>query len=124
MKQLPATILAVVKEGKIVPRRDVDKFKLESYIKNLDEGSVIQITYEENSDGTYPQISKLQACTREIANYLGYTHEEVKDMIKVKVGLYDSEANIKSFADCSKDELSSAIQAAIELGETVGFPLQ
>jgi hypothetical protein len=27
----------------------------------------------------------------------------------------------KSFADCSKDELSLAIQAAMEIGEDVGF---
>ena len=86
---------------------------------------MIQITYEEASvDGTYAQISKLQACTRELAKYLGYSHDEIKDMIKVRAGLYDSESNIKSFADCSKEELSLAIQAALDFGEQVDFPLQ
>lgn len=125
MKQLPVTILFKYEDGKLVPKRDMDKFKLENYLKSLEEGDTIQVTYEEqNVDGTYAQISKLQACTRELAKYLGYSHDEIKDMIKVRAGLYDSEANIKSFADCSKEELSLAIQAALDFGEQVDFPLQ
>ena len=125
MKKLPVSILFKVEDGKLVPKRDMDKFKLENYMKTLEEGEVIQITYEEASvDGTYAQISKLQACTRELAKYLGYSHDEIKDMIKVRAGLYDSESNIKSFADCSKEELSLAIQAALDFGEQVDFPLQ
>ena len=125
MKQLPVTILFKYEDGKLVPKRDMDKFKLENYLKSLEEGDSIQVTYEEQSvDGTYAQISKLQACTRELAGYLGYTHEEVKDMIKVRAGLYDAEANIKSFRDCSKEELSLAIQTVLEFGDQIGFPLQ
>jgi hypothetical protein len=30
----------------------------------------------------------------------------------------------KSFGECSKDELSLAIQAIIEIGEEVNFPIQ
>ena len=30
----------------------------------------------------------------------------------------------KSFGDCSRDDLSLAIQAAIEIGEEVNFPLR
>jgi len=81
MKQLPVTILLKMEDGKLVPKRDMDKHKLEVYVKNLQEGDTIQVTYEEQStDGTYAQISKLQACTRELANHLGYSHEEIKDM--------------------------------------------
>ena len=124
MKQLPVTILLKMEDGKLVPKRDMDKHKLEVYVKNLQEGDTIQVTYEEQStDGTYAQISKLQACTRELANHLGYSHEEIKDMIKVKAGLYTAEGDIKSFAECSKDELSLAIQTALQLGEQVDFPL-
>ena len=125
MKQLPVTVLLKMEDGKLVPKRDMDKFKLENYLKGLEEGQTIQVTYEEYaSDGTYAQISKLQACTREIAKYLGYTHDEVKDMVKLKAGLFDAEANLKSFGDCSKEELSLAIQAVFDLGEQVDFPLQ
>lgn len=125
MKLLPINILLKLEDGKLVPKRDVDKYKLENYLKSLEEGTVLQVTYEEHStDATYAQLSKIQACTRELANYLGYSHTEVKDMVKVKAGLYDSESNIKSFADCSKEELSSAIEVVIQMGEQVGFALQ
>ena len=119
------TILLKMENGTLVPKRDIDKYTLRNYVANVEEGATIQVTYEEQStDGTYAQISKLQACTRELANYLGYKHEEVKDMIKLKAGLYNDEGDLRSFADCSKEELSLAIQTALELGDQVDFPLQ
>lgn len=125
MKQLPTTILLKMENGILVPKGNIDKYALQHYLMNVEEGTTIQVTYEEQStDGTYAQISKLQACTRELANYLGYSHREVKDMIKVRAGLYNSEGDIKSFAACSKEELSLAIQFALDLGEQVDFPLQ
>jgi hypothetical protein len=125
MKQLPMTILLKMENGALVPKRDVDKYTLRNYVMNVEEGATIQVTYEEQStDGTYAQISKLQACTRELSKFLGYTHEEVKDIVKHKANLYSPEGDFKSFADCSKEELSLAIQAALELGEQVDFPLQ
>jgi hypothetical protein len=125
MKQLPITILLEMRDGVLVPKTELAKYALANYLKNVDEGALIQVTYEEKStEGTYAQISKLQACTRELANYLGYSHEEVKDMIKVKAGLYKSDGDIKSFADCTKEELSLAIQLALDLAEQVDFPLQ
>jgi hypothetical protein len=125
MKQLPMTILLKMENGALVPKRDVDKYALRNYVLNVEEGATIQVTYEEQStDGTYAQISKLQACTRELSKFLGYTHEEVKDIVKHKANLYSPEGDFKSFADCSKEELSLAIQAALELGEQVDFPLQ
>lgn len=125
MKQLPLTILFKLENGVLVPKRDVDEYKLLDYLKNVDEGAVLQVTYEEYSeDGTYAQISKLQACTRELAIYLGYSHKEVKDMVKHKTGLYTPDGDLKSFAHCSKEELSLAIQSVLDLGEKVDFPLQ
>jgi hypothetical protein len=125
MKQLPLTVLLKMEDGKLVPKRDIDKYKLQNYLKNVEEGATIQVTYEEQStDGTYAQISKLQACTRELANHLGYSHEELKDMVKLKTGLYDENGDLKSFAECSKEELSLAIQTALQLGEQVDFPLE
>lgn len=125
MKQLPITILLVMRDGVLVPKTELGKYSLANYVKNVEEGAVIQVTYEElSTDGTYAQISKLQACTRELSKFLGYTHEEVKDIIKHKANLYSPEGELKSFADCSKEELSLAIQAALQLGEQVDFPLQ
>ena len=125
MKQMPMTILLKMENGTLVPKRDIDKYTLQNYVINVEEGATIQVTYEEQStDGTYAQISKLQACTRELSKHLGYTHEEVKDIVKHKANLYSPEGDLKSFADCSKEELSLAIQAALDLGEQVDFPLQ
>ena len=125
MKQLPITILLEMRDGTLVPKTELGKYSLANYVKNIEEGAIIQVTYEElSTDGTYAQISKLQACTRELSKFLGYTHEEVKDIIKHKANLYSPEGELKSFADCSKEELSLAIQAALELGEQVDFPLQ
>ena len=125
MKQLPMTILLKLENGTLVPKRDIDKYALRTYTMNAEEGAIIQVTYEELSTaGTYAQISKLQACTRELSKHLGYSHEEVKDIVKHKANLYNADGELKSFADCSKEELSLAIQAALELGEQVDFPLQ
>lgn len=124
MKQLPISILFEKRDGVLVPKSELGKHSLENYLKNVEEGAIIQITYEEQStDGTYAQISKLQACTRELSKHLGYTHDEVKDIVKHKANLYTPQGELKSFADCSKDELSLAIQAALDLGEQVDFPL-
>lgn len=125
MKQLPVTISFEMKDGVLTPKTELNRHLLANYLKNVDEGTIIQVTYEEvAADGTYAQISKLQASTRELGKYLGYTHQEIKDMVKVKAGLYTEDGEIKSFADCSKEELSLAIQAVQELGEKVDFPLQ
>jgi len=122
---MPISILLVMRDGVLVPKTELGKYSLANYVKNIEEGATIQVTYEEQStEGTYAQISKLQACTRELANHLGYSHEEVKDMVKVRAGLYNNEGDIKSFAECTKEELSLAIQVALELGEQVDFPLQ
>ena len=125
MKQLPVTISFEMKDGVLMPKTELNKHLLANYLKNVDEGTIIQVTYEEvASDGTYAQISKLQASTRELSKYLGYTHQEIKDMVKVRAGLYTVDGEIKSFADCSKDELSLAIQVVQDLGEKVDFHLR
>jgi len=125
MKQMPISILLEMRDGVLVPKTELGKHTLANYLKNVEEGTVIQVTYEElSTDGTYAQISKLQACTRELSKHLGYSHEEVKDIVKHKADLYTPEGELKSFADCSKEELSLAIQAALQLGEQVDFPLQ
>jgi len=124
MKQLPITILFEMRDGELVPKSELGKHSLANYLKNVEEGALIQVTYEEQStDGTYAQISKLQACTRELSKHVGYTHEEIKNIVKHKAGLYTSDGELKSFAQCSKEELSLAIQVVLDIGEQVGYPL-
>ncbi|NBP04054.1 MAG: hypothetical protein EBU90_28970, partial [Proteobacteria bacterium] len=108
MKQLPTSIFLKKEDGKLVPKSVQDKIMLKHYVDNMEEGSIVKVTYEDYSLGSYAQISKLQASIREISNYLGYSIDEVKDIVKHKANLYTEDGNLKSFADCSKEELSQA----------------
>ena len=124
MKQLPTSIFLKKEDGKLVPKSVQDKIMLKHYVDNMEEGSVVKVTYEDYSLGSYAQISKLQASIREISNYLGYSIDEVKNIVKHKANLYTEDGNLKSFADCSKEELSQAIECLMKLGDQVGFPLE
>jgi hypothetical protein len=67
---------------------------------------------------------------KELATHIGETSENMKLLIKDRAGLCIAREVsgkeyflAKSFGDCSREELSLAIQAAIEIGEQVGFVL-
>ena len=67
---------------------------------------------------------------KELATHIRETAENMKLLIKDRAGLCIAREVsgkeyflAKSFGECSKDELSLAIQAAIEIGEEVNFHL-
>ena len=109
------------KNGKLVYVDPKEKLKYEIFIDNLAEGEIIEMYMELSTpDGTAAQIVKVHACIRELAKESGYTFDEMKVVVKEKAGLIINKGktqNIKSFTDCSKDELSQTIQACIEIGE-------
>ena len=120
--QLPVSIRAKVvnKNLEIDP---LGSAKLGLFIKALQEGETILITYEvETNDASNAQMRKLHKCIRELANFTGDSFEDMKLQIKLRAG-FCTDTNCKSFSDCSKAELSMAIQAAIEIGDLVGFSL-
>lgn len=120
--QLPVSIRAKVvnKNLEIDP---LGSAKLGLFIKGLEDGETVIITYEvQTSDASYAQISKVHKHIRELANYTGDSFEDMKLQVKLRAGLCNS-TDCRSFADCSKEELSMAIQASIEIGELVGFNL-
>ena len=120
--QLPVSIRAKVvsKNLEIDP---LGSAKLSQFIQGMDEGDTIIITYEvQNDDASYAQMSKLHKHIRELANYTGDSFEDMKLQVKLRAGLC-SDSDCKSFGDCSKEELSMAIRASIEIGELVGFSL-
>jgi len=120
--QLPVSIRAKVvnKNLEIDP---LGSAKLGLFIKGLGDGDVVTITYEVHTDdASYAQMSKLHKHIRELANYTGDSFEDMKLQVKLRAGLCDS-SDCRSFGDCSKDELSMAIRASIEIGELVGFSL-
>ena len=120
--QLPVSIRAKV-VNKSLEIDPLGSAKLGLFIKGLQDGETILITYEvETNDASNAQMKKLHKCIRELANYTGDAFEDMKLQVKLRAGLCDN-SDCKSFADCSKSELSMAIQAAIEIGELVGFSL-
>jgi hypothetical protein len=117
--------------GKLVYSDHAEKLKYDLFLKNLPEGATIEIYVEAvKSDGSVAQLAKVHAMIRELANFLGYTFEEMKYEIKEKAGLClvkdinGSQVKVcKSFAACSKMELGMAINACLEIGDIVGFNL-
>jgi hypothetical protein len=120
--QLPVSIRAKVVNNNL----EIDPLgsaKLSQFIQGMDEGDTIIITYEvQNDDASYAQVSKVHKHIRELASYTGDSFEDMKLQVKLRAGLCNN-SDCKSFADCSKEEVSMAIQASIEIGELVGFSL-
>lgn len=122
--------------GKMVKRGGSLRFvtnamskEYEKYISNIPEGQIIEFFYEmQHDDGTLPQLAKLHAMIKALATHIGETAENMKLLVKDKAGLVIAREVsgkeyflAKSFAECSKEELSLAIQAAIQIGEEVNF---
>jgi len=103
----------------------------ELFVSRIPDGAIVEFFYEvQHDDGTLPQLAKLHVMLKELAMHIGETVENMKLLVKDKAGLCIAREVsgkeyflAKSFGDCSREELSLAIQAAIEIGEQVGFIL-
>ena len=103
----------------------------EKFVSDIPEGSIVEFFYEvQHDDGTLPQLAKLHAMIKQLATHIGETVENMKLLVKDRAGLCIAREVsgkeyflAKSFAECSKEELSLAIQAAQEIGEEVNFLL-
>jgi hypothetical protein len=67
---------------------------------------------------------------KQLATHIGETVENMKILVKDRAGLCIAREVAgkeyflaKSFADCSREELSLAIQAALEIGQSIDYPL-
>ena len=104
----------------------------EQFVSHLQEGDIVEFFYEkQHDDGTLPQLAKIHAMIKQLATHIGESVENMKLLVKDRAGLCIAREVsgkeyflAKSFGDCSRDELSLAIQAAIEIGEEINFPLQ
>lgn len=109
-----------------------NKKKLEEFLSLIPEGSLMDVYIELNSDdATLAQLAKVHAMIKTLALHTGTTFKDMKLYVKEQAGLcLIKERNnksyiiVKSFAECSKDELSLAIQAAIDIGNTVGCNIE
>lgn len=113
----------IKKDGKLVYKSLLSKAEHTAFVKNLEEGQIVDIFFDANKDtGTYSQLAKIHACIRELSVETGYSFEEMKEQVKKNAGLCWENADggfCKSFADCSVEELSLTISAIIEIGVLV-----
>jgi hypothetical protein len=118
--------------GLLKPISLADMKQYEKFVSRLADGAIVEFFYEEeHDDGTLPQLAKLHVMLKHLSMHIGETVENMKLLVKDRAGLCIAREVAgkeyflaKSFGDCSRDELSLAIQAAIEIGEEVNFPLR
>lgn len=121
----------IKKEGKLEFLTLASAKQFELFLSKMTEGQIVEVFYEEqHDDGTLPQLAKIHVLIKQLAMHIGETVENMKLLIKDRAGLCIAREVsgkeyflAKSFAECSREELSLAIQAAIEIGEEVGFIL-
>lgn len=118
--------------GLLKPITIADMKQYEKFVSKIPDGAIVEFFYElQHDDGTLPQLAKIHVMIKHLSTHIGETVENMKLLVKDRAGLCISREVAgkeyflaKSFGDCSRDELSLAIQAAIEIGEEVNFPLQ
>jgi len=117
--------------GILKPMTIASMKQYELFVSNLADGAIVEFFYEEqHDDGTLPQLAKLHVMLKQLSMHIGETVENMKLLVKDRAGLCIAREVAgkeyflaKSFGDCSREELSLAIQAAIEIGEEVNFLL-
>jgi hypothetical protein len=118
-------------DGKLVARSQSDKKKWEQFKKQVDNGVLVEGFFEVlQDDATLGQLAKVHKIIREVAAHTGHSFDDVKLLVKKRSGLClvkqldgDIYLECRSFGDCSYEELSLAIQVAMEIGECSGIPV-
>jgi len=125
------TVNFIKKDGQLIPASEGDAAKFKLYAMSVKEGDSVEVYMSllQNNDKTLGQLAKVHALVRELSNFTGHTFDEMKAEIKERAGLYvitgtrPSDRQYKSFAECSKDEISRAIETCIEIGHMLGCNL-
>jgi len=116
------------KNGKLEYLDPKDKIKYNLLLEKIPEDGIVEVLFTlQHNKASLAQISKVHACIRQIANELGNTFDDIKHIIKIKSGLLieDDKGHIveKSFKDCSKEEISLAIETCEDLANSQGIML-
>lgn len=113
--------------GKLVFSYAINKNTYATFINSLNEGDEVEMFIEELSDdASLGQLAKVHILIREIASHTGNTVTGIKLLIKDKIGLCfqrNGELVVRSFGDCSKQELELAINECIVFGSSLGIVL-
>ena len=128
-------ILSVIlkKSGdNLVYRNAAEEKSYKQFKSSLEEGHLVHVFFDGDADnGTLTQLAKIKVCIRTLSREAGVSFEDMQLEIKKSSGLCfkamcDGEEYLfcKSFGDCSKEDLSLAIQAIIEKGDFLGMNLR
>lgn len=122
--------IVLVKRGDIlVPATRNNETQLLSFTAQLTEGQQVDAYISEFIPDNHStgQLAKVHAMIRDIAQETGSDSATVKDFIKKEAGLTKidgaGEEILRSFAHCSKEEVSLAIQVAIKYADMLGITL-
>jgi hypothetical protein len=119
--------LKLNKENQLIPINEEEGRKFLLYKKGLPVDSEVEgyFSLTTVADKTLGQLAKVHSLIKIIADESGNDQEDVKHEIKRKAGLFSisetSSPIFKSFKDCTKQELSKAIECCIELGTMLGY---
>jgi hypothetical protein len=114
------------RNGKLVYKDNAMKSLHQEFINGLAEEQVVEIFFEAyKDDGTNLQLAKIHACIRKLAHEIGFSFMDMKKEIKRRSGLARDldtpKEHVKSFSDCSVEELGLVINAIIEAGDFVSI---
>jgi hypothetical protein len=111
------------KDGKLYITDKGELSRYEQFKHGLEDGQKIEAYFDIlHDDGSLGQLAKLHAMIRDLAFQSGNTFQDMKLYVKDEAGLCITRSlkgkefiECKSFGDCSRKELSLAIQACEDL---------
>ena len=122
------SVKLIKKNGKLVHKEKHESLLFKNFVKDLEENQVVEVFFDAyKDDGSNVQIAKIHVCIKKLAIELGYTVDEMKLIIKKQSGLYwegkDNAVYTKSFADCSKEELSLVLEVITKNSKLVNITI-
>ncbi len=123
------TLVLIRRGDQLYPFRNSDRVKLQAFTDSLKEGQKVDIFLSEydSADHTLAQLAKFHATVRDLSIESGQDPQEIKDLIKEEIGLtkVDGDGNVvlKSFKECTKEELMLAISQAVKYADMLGIRL-
>ena len=119
------SIKLVKKNGKLVHKTDAAFGMFMDFVDTLEEGQVVEGFFEAfANNGTNAQLAKIHVCLKQLATDTGNSVSDLKREVKSRCGLcWDTPDGeyCKSFADCSKEELTLVIEEVKQIGDMVGI---
>lgn len=114
--------------NKLVGKNSREQIRYDEFKNSIPEGAIVEVLFSVKTDkGTLAQLAMVHAGIRDLALHLGLGFEAVKLVVKENAGLIlhaenPADSIIRSFADCSTEELNLAIKALEDLGAKVNYP--